>query len=204
MITDNNGDNRREKKTYKSKKKQNSSINKSRPQNLRFSGSLYHHLKSINSKETGSISLASKCAKNIDTMDPSGLSCFHSKYKEGLKVYGFNLITTLADGNCFFRALSHHLQGNDADFADYREHICEYLIVNRVTYGQHFSDEILNTEFPEEDSVNHSEFIPNTRKLFFRVLFPSDMKKIIWRRYSPLFILFILKIKVELNYITTT
>ena len=100
--------------------------------------------------------------------------------------------------------MSHHLQGNDADFADYREHICEYLIVNRVTYGQHFSDEILNTEFPEEDSVNHSKFIPNTRKLFFRVLFPSDMKKIIWRRYSPLFILFILKIKVELNYITTT
>ena len=47
---------------------------------------------------------------------------------------GLQIIPVGADGNCFFRAIAHQIEGNEEEHSRYREMVVEYIMQHREDF----------------------------------------------------------------------
>ena len=78
------------------------------------------------------------------------MGLFRDGFGAQLAALGLNIVPVAADGNCFFRAIAHQIEGDENEHRKYREMVVEYIMEQRenfepfVEYNMNF-DEYCNT-----------------------------------------------------------
>ena len=63
-------------------------------------------------------------------------------FKIQLAALGLRIIPVAADGNCFFRAIAHQIEGNEEEHSRYREMVVEYIMQHREDFEPFVEDDV--------------------------------------------------------------
>ncbi|KAL1564161.1 ubiquitinyl hydrolase 1 [Salvia divinorum] len=88
-----------------------------------------------------------KPAKNTHSKKRGGKQNDVSELREQLDVLGLKIIQVTADGNCFFRALADHLEGDEDQHEKYRGMVVGFIKDNREMFEPFVEDEVLFDDY---------------------------------------------------------
>jgi OTU domain-containing protein 3 len=86
-------------------------------------------------------------------------------FSQQLERLGLQLRDITGDGNCFFRALSDQMFGNESNHLEFRKRVCQYMLHNRAEF-EPFVAALIDDEDNEKSSKSggSSSFL-NSKKL---------------------------------------
>ncbi|KAL1196513.1 OVARIAN TUMOR DOMAIN-containing deubiquitinating enzyme 7 [Cardamine amara subsp. amara] len=65
-----------------------------------------------------------------------------SQFRAQLDALGLKIIQVTSDGNCFFRAISDQLEGNEDEHSKYRNMVVQYIVKNREMFEPFIEDDV--------------------------------------------------------------
>jgi len=63
------------------------------------------------------------------------------KFEKQLEVFGVKIKVVKGDGNCLFRTISDHMEGNENHHYEYRKQIIQFMIMNREYFEPFIEDD---------------------------------------------------------------
>ena len=74
------------------------------------------------------------------------MGLFRAEFQAQLADLGLRIVPVAADGNCFFRAIAHQIEGHEEEHSRYREMVVEYIMQHREDFEPFIED---NVDFDE-------------------------------------------------------
>ena len=74
------------------------------------------------------------------------MGLIRDEFQAQLADLGLRIVPVSADGNCFFRAIAHQIEGDEKEHSRYREMVVEYIMQHREDFEPFIED---NVDFDE-------------------------------------------------------
>ena len=65
-----------------------------------------------------------------------------AEFQAQLADLGLRIVPVAADGNCFFRAIAHQIEGDEEEHSRYREMVVEYIMQHREDFEPFVEDNV--------------------------------------------------------------
>ncbi|CAN6460142.1 unnamed protein product [Victoria cruziana] len=73
----------------------------------------------------------------------------NAQFISQLDALGLKIVPLVADGNCFFRGIADHLEGNEEEHAKYRHMVVQYIVKHREEFEPFIEDDVPFDEYCE-------------------------------------------------------